>query len=158
MLSNKDSLSVKHQRALKDSLSAKHQRAVKGLAECKALVSNLRCIQVKDIVKEVKDYLKTYSSAGMDISSYLFYCMAAQLDDETVKKVTRQVEFYFSDRNILRDTFLRNAINESENGSRLGLGEVKAEDVPEDTVEVVVETIKTKSTTLKIFENDQLVN
>ncbi|GJV77117.1 hypothetical protein Tco_1508701 [Tanacetum coccineum] len=51
-----------------DSLSTKHQQAVKGLAKCKALVSNLRRIQVKDIVKEVKDYLKTYSSVGMDIS------------------------------------------------------------------------------------------
>nr|GEW00828.1 dol-P-Man:Man(6)GlcNAc(2)-PP-Dol alpha-1,2-mannosyltransferase [Tanacetum cinerariifolium] len=39
-----------------------------GLAECKASASNLRCIQVKDIVKEVEDHLKTYSSAGMDIS------------------------------------------------------------------------------------------
>ncbi|GJR88720.1 hypothetical protein Tco_0212731 [Tanacetum coccineum] len=29
------------------------------------------CIQVKDIIKEVKDYLKTYSSAGMDISWYV---------------------------------------------------------------------------------------
>nr|GFA10423.1 hypothetical protein [Tanacetum cinerariifolium] len=28
-------------------------------------------IRVKDIVKEVKDYLKTYSSAGMDISWYV---------------------------------------------------------------------------------------
>ncbi|GKG45857.1 hypothetical protein Tco_0498303, partial [Tanacetum coccineum] len=32
---------------------------------------NLSRIQVKDIVKEVKDYLKTYSSAGMDISWYV---------------------------------------------------------------------------------------
>ncbi|GJU39367.1 hypothetical protein Tco_1192324 [Tanacetum coccineum] len=39
-----------------------------GLTECKALTSNLRRIQVKVIVKEVEDYLKTYSSAGMDIS------------------------------------------------------------------------------------------
>ncbi|GKC14470.1 hypothetical protein Tco_1011252 [Tanacetum coccineum] len=31
-------------------------------------VSNLRRIQVKDIVKEVEDFLKTYSSVGMDIS------------------------------------------------------------------------------------------
>ncbi|GJW92908.1 ALP1-like protein [Tanacetum coccineum] len=38
------------------------------LAECKVSASNLRCIQVKDIIKEVEDYLKTYSSAGMDIS------------------------------------------------------------------------------------------
>ncbi|GJV49782.1 hypothetical protein Tco_0927546 [Tanacetum coccineum] len=43
----------------------------KGLAECKASAKNLRRIQVKDIVKEVKDYLKTYSSAGMDISWYV---------------------------------------------------------------------------------------
>ncbi|GJW10605.1 reverse transcriptase domain-containing protein [Tanacetum coccineum] len=39
-----------------------------GLVECKASASNLRLIQVRDIVKEVKDYLKTYSSAGMNIS------------------------------------------------------------------------------------------
>ncbi|GJV36050.1 hypothetical protein Tco_1408527 [Tanacetum coccineum] len=41
---------------------------VKGLAECKASASNLRRIQVKDIVKEAEDYLKTYSSAAMDIN------------------------------------------------------------------------------------------
>ncbi|GKG16216.1 hypothetical protein Tco_0358539, partial [Tanacetum coccineum] len=41
---------------------------MKGFSECKALESNIRSIQVKDIVKEVKDYLNTYSSAGMDIS------------------------------------------------------------------------------------------
>ncbi|GJT83792.1 peroxidase 25 [Tanacetum coccineum] len=41
------------------------------LAECKASMSNLRRIQVKDIVKEVEDYLKTYSSAGTDISWYV---------------------------------------------------------------------------------------
>ncbi|GKB76064.1 hypothetical protein Tco_0942959, partial [Tanacetum coccineum] len=41
---------------------------MKGLAEYKTLASNLRRIQVKDIVKEVKDYLKTYTLAGMDIS------------------------------------------------------------------------------------------
>ncbi|GJU48183.1 hypothetical protein Tco_1217738, partial [Tanacetum coccineum] len=42
-----------------DQLSAKHQLAVKGFSECKASESNIRRIQVKDIVKEVKDYLKT---------------------------------------------------------------------------------------------------
>ncbi|GJY67031.1 retrovirus-related pol polyprotein from transposon TNT 1-94 [Tanacetum coccineum] len=41
---------------------------MKGLSECKALESNIRRIRVKDIVKEVEDYLKTYSSAGMDIN------------------------------------------------------------------------------------------
>ncbi|GJU10243.1 hypothetical protein Tco_1132639 [Tanacetum coccineum] len=49
-------------------LSAKHQLAVKGLFECKASESNVRCIQVKDTVKEVEDYLKAYSSARMDNS------------------------------------------------------------------------------------------
>ncbi|GJY71031.1 hypothetical protein Tco_0474734 [Tanacetum coccineum] len=44
------------------------QLSVKGLAEYKASASNLRRIQVKYIVKEVEDYLKTYSSDGMDIS------------------------------------------------------------------------------------------
>ncbi|GJS45143.1 hypothetical protein Tco_0595264 [Tanacetum coccineum] len=54
--------------AMKSKLSAKHQLAVKGLSECKASESNIKCIQVKDIIKEVEDHLKTYSSAGMDIS------------------------------------------------------------------------------------------
>ncbi|GJT14816.1 hypothetical protein Tco_0873522 [Tanacetum coccineum] len=54
-------------------LADEHQRAVKGLAECKASASNLRHIQVKDIVKEVKDELKTCSSAGIDISCLAKY-------------------------------------------------------------------------------------
>ncbi|GJV11644.1 hypothetical protein Tco_1353185 [Tanacetum coccineum] len=41
-----------------------------GLSECKASESNVIRIQVKDIVKEVEDHLKTYSSARMDISWY----------------------------------------------------------------------------------------
>ncbi|GJT83915.1 hypothetical protein Tco_1058257 [Tanacetum coccineum] len=45
--------------------------SIEGLAECKASASNLRRIQVKNIVKEVKDYLKTYTLAGMDISWYI---------------------------------------------------------------------------------------
>nr|GEV14627.1 phospholipase-like protein [Tanacetum cinerariifolium] len=40
------------------------ERYVKGLSKCKASESNIRRIQVKDIVKEVEDYLKTYSSAS----------------------------------------------------------------------------------------------
>ncbi|GKD91727.1 hypothetical protein Tco_1367234, partial [Tanacetum coccineum] len=44
---------------------------IKGLVEYKASASNLRRIQVKDIVKKVEDYLKTYSSAGKDISWYV---------------------------------------------------------------------------------------
>nr|GEY84363.1 reverse transcriptase domain-containing protein [Tanacetum cinerariifolium] len=53
---------------IEDQLSAKHQLAVKRLFECRASESNIRRIQVKNFVKEVKDYLKTNSSAGMDIS------------------------------------------------------------------------------------------
>ncbi|GJZ72671.1 hypothetical protein Tco_0636817 [Tanacetum coccineum] len=41
---------------------------MKGLSECKASKRNFRRIQVKDIIKEVEDYLKTYSSAAMDNS------------------------------------------------------------------------------------------
>ncbi|GJV08596.1 hypothetical protein Tco_1346252 [Tanacetum coccineum] len=59
------------QDAMKSKLSTKHQLAVKGLSECKASESNIRRIQVRDIVKEVEDHLKTYSSAGMDISWYV---------------------------------------------------------------------------------------
>ncbi|GKD75820.1 hypothetical protein Tco_1334102 [Tanacetum coccineum] len=50
------------------ALASKVKTSSEGLAECKASASYLRRIQVKDIVKEVKDSLKTYSSAGMDIS------------------------------------------------------------------------------------------
>ncbi|GJV75943.1 hypothetical protein Tco_1507527 [Tanacetum coccineum] len=35
------------------------------------IVEARRIVQVRDIVKEIKDYLKTYSSAGMDISFYV---------------------------------------------------------------------------------------
>ncbi|GJW76277.1 retrovirus-related pol polyprotein from transposon TNT 1-94 [Tanacetum coccineum] len=56
------------------SVTARWQsKVMKGLSECKASKSNVRCIQVKDIVKEVADYLKTYSSAGMDISWFLVF-------------------------------------------------------------------------------------
>ncbi|GKB45475.1 hypothetical protein Tco_0896228, partial [Tanacetum coccineum] len=41
---------------------------IEGLTECKASASNLRRIQVKNIVREVEDYMKTYTLAGMDIS------------------------------------------------------------------------------------------
>ncbi|KAI3729755.1 hypothetical protein L6452_18420 [Arctium lappa] len=96
--------------------------------------------------------------------------VSTQLDEETVKKVIRQVEFYFSDSNLPRDNFLRNTIAESEDGmvslslicsfsrmrGHLGLGEIKAEDVSEDTVEAVAETLK-KSTTLKISEDGKKV-
>nr|GEX11333.1 hypothetical protein [Tanacetum cinerariifolium] len=44
------------------------REVMKGLSECKASKSNIRRILVKDIIKEVEDYLNTYSSAGMDIS------------------------------------------------------------------------------------------
>nr|GEU46900.1 hypothetical protein [Tanacetum cinerariifolium] len=46
-----------------------NSEVMKGLSECKALESNIGRIRVKDIVKEVKDYLKTYLSDGMDIIS-----------------------------------------------------------------------------------------
>ncbi|GJU04573.1 serine/threonine-protein kinase/endoribonuclease IRE1b-like protein [Tanacetum coccineum] len=50
---------------------------IEGLAECKASTSNLRRIQIKDIVKEVEDHLKTYSSAGMDICNQDSVLLAA---------------------------------------------------------------------------------
>ncbi|GJS12537.1 hypothetical protein Tco_0407009 [Tanacetum coccineum] len=56
--------------SVEDPLSAR-LNGIEGLAECKASAINLSRIQVKYIVKEVKDNLKTYSSAGMDISWYI---------------------------------------------------------------------------------------
>ncbi|GKE75391.1 hypothetical protein Tco_1537432 [Tanacetum coccineum] len=54
-----------------DQLSAKYQLVIKGFVDGKASASNLKDIQVKDIVKEVEDYLKTYSSAEIDIRWYV---------------------------------------------------------------------------------------
>nr|GEV38097.1 putative reverse transcriptase domain-containing protein [Tanacetum cinerariifolium] len=59
ILSVEDSLSAKPQRAMKDSLSAKPQRATSDVFKSKTLSRNS------------KDYLKTYSSAGMDINWYV---------------------------------------------------------------------------------------
>nr|GEV77412.1 retrovirus-related Pol polyprotein from transposon TNT 1-94 [Tanacetum cinerariifolium] len=67
-ISPKEKNSLHRRTSSEDQLSVKHQLAVKGLSECKASESNVRRIQVKDIAKEVKDHLKTYSSTGMDIS------------------------------------------------------------------------------------------
>ncbi|GKA77114.1 hypothetical protein Tco_0783575 [Tanacetum coccineum] len=53
------------------SIQCPDSEVMKGLSECEASKSNARRIQVKDIVKEVEDYLKKYSSAGMDISWYV---------------------------------------------------------------------------------------
>ncbi|GJW54469.1 hypothetical protein Tco_0098554 [Tanacetum coccineum] len=49
-------------------IAFQREKVMKELSEYKASKSNIRRIRVKDIVKEVEDYLKTYSSAGMDIS------------------------------------------------------------------------------------------
>ncbi|KAI8568788.1 hypothetical protein RHMOL_Rhmol02G0227400 [Rhododendron molle] len=91
---------------------------------------------------------------------------AASLDQETSKKVIRQVEFYFSDSNLPRDKFLSKTVSESEDGmvslalicsfsrmrSHLSLGEVKAEEVSDDTVKAVAQTLR-NSTFLKISED-----
>lgn len=92
------------------------------------------------------------------------------LDEETSKKVIRQVEFYFSDSNLPRDSFLRKTISESEDGmvslalicsfsrmrSHLGLGDVKADGIPEDTVNAVADTLRS-SDFLKISEDGKKV-
>ncbi|KAL3650826.1 elongin A [Castilleja foliolosa] len=96
--------------------------------------------------------------------------MAPSLDAETVKKVIRQVEFYFSDSNLPRDKFLQKTVNESDDGlvslalicsfsrmrGHLSLGDVKPEDVPEDTIKAVAETLRT-STFLKVSEDGEKV-
>ncbi|KAI5394203.1 la protein 1 [Lathyrus oleraceus] len=78
------------------------------------------------------------------------------LDDETTKKVIRQVEFYFSDSNLPRDDFLRKTVSESEDGmvslalicsfnrmrKHLNLGDVKPNEVKEETVKAVAEVLK----------------
>ncbi|PKI74233.1 la protein 1 [Punica granatum] len=95
---------------------------------------------------------------------------APSLDEETSKKVLRQVEFYFCDSNLPRDNFLKKTISESEYGmvslalicsftrmrKHLGLGNLKPEEVPEDTV-LAVAVVLRKSTSLKISEDGKKV-
>ncbi|EPS59224.1 hypothetical protein M569_15585, partial [Genlisea aurea] len=95
---------------------------------------------------------------------------ATSLDEETAKKVIRQVEFYFGDSNLPRDTFLKKTIGESDDGmvslalissftrmkSHLGLGDVKPDDVPENIIVAVAETLRTSSF-LKISEDGKKV-
>ncbi|KAK9102688.1 hypothetical protein Sjap_019942 [Stephania japonica] len=96
---------------------------------------------------------------------------SASLDEETAKKVLRQVEFYFSDSNLPRDKFLMKTIEESEDGlvslalicsfsrmkGHLGLeGEAKPEDVSEETLKAVAETLRTSSV-LKVSEDGKRI-
>ncbi|GKE21612.1 hypothetical protein Tco_1433124, partial [Tanacetum coccineum] len=65
---------------------------MEGLYECEASESNVRRIQVKDIVKEVKDYLKTYSSAEMDISCIIISCLPNDVIKSVIKcKTTKEM-------------------------------------------------------------------
>ncbi|GJR75080.1 hypothetical protein Tco_0087445 [Tanacetum coccineum] len=59
---------IEARKIIEKNLDNLDKKVMKGLSECKASKSNIRRIQVKDIIKEVEDYLKTYSSIGMDIS------------------------------------------------------------------------------------------
>ncbi|OVA20341.1 RNA recognition motif domain [Macleaya cordata] len=93
------------------------------------------------------------------------------LEEETANKVLRQVEFYFSDSNLPRDGFLKKSINESEDGmvslalicsfsrmrNHLGLaGDVKPENVSEDTVKSVAEVLR-KSAVLRVSEDGKKI-
>ncbi|KAI4337472.1 hypothetical protein L6164_015886 [Bauhinia variegata] len=95
---------------------------------------------------------------------------AASLGEETAKKVIRQIEFYFSDSNLPRDNFLKKCITESDDGmislalicsftrmrNHLNLGNVKPDEVTEDTVKAVSETLR-KSDSLKVSEDGKKV-
>ncbi|GAB2275689.1 hypothetical protein Dimus_010443 [Dionaea muscipula] len=88
------------------------------------------------------------------------------LDEETSKKVLRQVEFYFGDSNLPKDKFLMKTLSESEDGlvslallcafskmrSHLGLGDAKPDDIADDTVLAVADTLRT-SVFLKVSED-----
>ncbi|KAB2027695.1 hypothetical protein ES319_D05G049200v1 [Gossypium barbadense] len=92
------------------------------------------------------------------------------LSEDVAKAVLRQVEFYFSDSNIPRDNFLKKKINENDDGmvslalicsfskmrSHLNLRDVKAEEVPEATLDAVAETLRTSSS-LRVSEDGKKV-
>ncbi|WJX10080.1 hypothetical protein P8452_00845 [Trifolium repens] len=92
------------------------------------------------------------------------------LDEETTKKVIRQVEFYFSDSNLPRDDFLNKTVAESQDGmvslalicsfnrmrKHLNLGDIKPDEVKEETVKAVAEVLK-NAATLKLSEDGSKV-
>ncbi|CAH9106265.1 unnamed protein product [Cuscuta epithymum] len=96
--------------------------------------------------------------------------MVKSLDEETTKKVIRQVEFYFSDSNLPRDSFLKKTVDESEDRlvslslicsfsrmrSHLGLQEAKPDDITDDTVQAVADALKS-STFLKISDDGKKI-
>ncbi|XP_050212609.1 la protein 1 [Mercurialis annua] len=94
----------------------------------------------------------------------------ASLDEATAKEVLRQVEFYFSDSNLPRDNFMRNTITQSEDGmvdlslicsfkkmrGYLKLVDAKPEEVPDETLKAVAETLR-RSSSLKISDDGKKV-
>ncbi|CAN1837955.1 La protein 1 [Linum perenne] len=77
-------------------------------------------------------------------------------DEDTAEEVLRQVEYYFSDSNLSRDKFLSKTITSSEDGlvslalicsskklkAHLKLGKVKQEDIADDTLKAVAQTLR----------------
>ncbi|CAN6245078.1 unnamed protein product [Urochloa humidicola] len=96
---------------------------------------------------------------------------AVRLDEAKTKSVLRQVEFYFSDSNLPRDKFLRETVEQSDDGlvslalicsfsrmkSHLGLdAAVKPETVPEETVLAVAEVLR-HSPVLRVSEDGKKI-
>lgn len=95
----------------------------------------------------------------------------APLDEAKAKNILRQVEFYFSDSNIPRDKFLREMVEQSDDGlvslalicsfsrmkSHLGLGTtVTAETLPEETVLAVAEVLR-HSAVLRVSDDGKKI-
>uniref|UniRef100_A0A0D9VI60 HTH La-type RNA-binding domain-containing protein n=1 Tax=Leersia perrieri TaxID=77586 RepID=A0A0D9VI60_9ORYZ len=97
--------------------------------------------------------------------------VASSIEEAKAKSVLRQVEFYFSDSNLPRDKFLRETVEQSEDGlvslalicsfsrmkSHLGLdAAVKQETVPEEKVLAVAEVLR-RSPVLRVSEDGKRV-
>ncbi|KAK1290415.1 hypothetical protein QJS10_CPB18g01163 [Acorus calamus] len=92
------------------------------------------------------------------------------LDEEKAKNVLCQVEFYFSDSNLPRDKFLNKTLRKSDDGlvslalicsftrmrAHLGLGNLKPEEVPEETVLSVAEVLR-GSSSLRVSEDGKRI-
>ncbi|CAN8273217.1 unnamed protein product [Cochlearia groenlandica] len=92
------------------------------------------------------------------------------LTEETAKLVLRQVEFYFSDSNLPIDDFLKKTVTKSEDGlvslalicsfskmrGYLKLGDSKGDEIPQDTIKAVADTLRTSSS-LKVSEDGRKV-
>nr|GEU31263.1 hypothetical protein [Tanacetum cinerariifolium] len=110
-------------------------KVMKGLSECKSSESNIRRIQVKDTVKEVEDHLKTYSSAGMDIS-WKADARSGQWVDIIMKK-NKVIRVNLENKSLKDEISYLNRVIEKWTCSKVTLDQLLSEQIPSNIVKAL---------------------